>query len=294
MVADSNAEAEAREAAAKAAPLLAAIGATVPEGVRPLERRRPMGSDPSAGPAQICRPVSCGGAAAPPPARPRGRAVRDGADRDGRAAGPRAAPRAARREPAARCTGARCRTSSPRGRRRGRRAGARPPPHRRHADGEAELTVTASRRRRRDAPPRGLPGGLGPHKFRDRRLLESHEADDPATMPLLLDADGLVLETSRASVVVRAPDGTLHTPPRDGRILPGVTAALAGAAERRLTLADLRAAHAVFVASALRGLQRAPCPGASRRAARARARAPCPAGRPASPPAPPPGRPPAR
>jgi para-aminobenzoate synthetase/4-amino-4-deoxychorismate lyase len=100
-----------------------------------------------------------------------------------------------------------------------------------------------------------VPGGLGPHKWRDRRLLESHEGDDPATLPLLLDADGHVLETSRTSIVVRARDGTLHTPPRDGRILPGVTAALAGAEERPLTLADLQGAAAVYVASALRGLQ---------------------------------------
>ena len=56
-----------------------------------------------------------------------------------------------------------------------------------------------------------VPGGLGPHKWRDRTLLESHEADDPATLPLLLDADGLVLETSRTSVIVEAADGTpLH------------------------------------------------------------------------------------
>ena len=38
IVADSDPESEAREAAAKAAPLLAAIGATPPQGVRPLER----------------------------------------------------------------------------------------------------------------------------------------------------------------------------------------------------------------------------------------------------------------
>ena len=70
-----------------------------------------------------------------------------------------------------------------------------------------------------------LPGGLGAHKWRDRRLLEAHEQDDPATMPLLLDADGLVLEASRASVVAAAADGSLHTPPADGRILPGTTRA---------------------------------------------------------------------
>jgi len=100
-----------------------------------------------------------------------------------------------------------------------------------------------------------LPGGLGPHKWRDRRLLEAHERDDPATMPLLVDADGRVLETSRASVVARARDGILYTPPADGRILPGTTLARTGARERALTLADLRAADGVYVASALRGLQ---------------------------------------
>jgi len=122
---------------------------------------------------------------------------------------------------------------------------------------------TADRSRLRyPAPPPGtvvlrpvpLPGGLGPHKWRDRRLLEAYEADDPAAMPLLLDADGRVLEASRASVVVRAPDGTLYTPPADGRILPGITRALAGARERELTVEDLRAAPALYIASALRGL----------------------------------------
>ena len=101
-----------------------------------------------------------------------------------------------------------------------------------------------------------LPGGLGPHKWRDRTLLEAHEGDDPATMPLLLDADGLVLEASRASIVVRAATGALHTPPADGRILPGVTAAHGRRRPRSLTLADLAAAEAVYVASALRGSRR--------------------------------------
>jgi para-aminobenzoate synthetase/4-amino-4-deoxychorismate lyase len=100
-----------------------------------------------------------------------------------------------------------------------------------------------------------LPGGLGAHKWRDRTLLESHEADDLATLPLLLDADGYVLETSRTSVVAEAADGSRHTPPADGRILPGVTVARLRAAPRALTLADLRAAPAIYVTSALRGLQ---------------------------------------
>ena len=99
-----------------------------------------------------------------------------------------------------------------------------------------------------------VPGGLGRHKWRDRTLLEAHEADDRATIPLLLDADGLILEASRASIVIRAGDGVLYTPPADGRILPGVTSAQAGARPRSLTLDDLQAAAAVYVASALRGL----------------------------------------
>jgi len=102
-----------------------------------------------------------------------------------------------------------------------------------------------------------LAGGLGAHKWRDRTLLESHEADDPGTLPLLVDADGLVLETSRTAIVVRGGDGELYAPPTDGRILPSVTAAHAGARPRVLTLADLDAAAEVYVASALRGLSRA-------------------------------------
>ena len=103
--------------------------------------------------------------------------------------------------------------------------------------------------------PVTVPGGLGPHKWRDRTLLKAHESDDPATLPLLVDADGFLLEASRANVVLRAGDGTLYTPPADGRILPGVTVARAGATERVLTLEDLRAAEAIYVTSALRGLQ---------------------------------------
>jgi para-aminobenzoate synthetase/4-amino-4-deoxychorismate lyase len=102
-----------------------------------------------------------------------------------------------------------------------------------------------------------VPGGLGAHKWRDRALLESHEADGPATLPLLVDADGLVLETSRTAIVVRGDDGELYGPPADGRILPSVTAAHAGARPRLLTLGDLDAAAEVYVASALRGLSRA-------------------------------------
>ena len=97
-----------------------------------------------------------------------------------------------------------------------------------------------------------VPGGIGAHKWRDRTLLEAHENDDPDTLPLLLDADGYVLETSRTAIVIRAGD-QLYAPPVDGRILPSITAR--GAQPRPLTLDDLGRAEAVYVASALRGLQ---------------------------------------
>jgi para-aminobenzoate synthetase / 4-amino-4-deoxychorismate lyase len=98
-----------------------------------------------------------------------------------------------------------------------------------------------------------LPGGLGPHKWRDRTLLEAHEQDDPTSLPLLLDADGFVLETSRTAIVIRAGD-QLYTPPPDGRILPSITARRSGATTRPLTLDDLAGADVVYTASALRDL----------------------------------------
>jgi para-aminobenzoate synthetase / 4-amino-4-deoxychorismate lyase len=99
-----------------------------------------------------------------------------------------------------------------------------------------------------------VPGGLGPHKWRDRRLLEALEAE--GALPLLVDADGLVLEASRANVFALGGDGVLRTPPADDRILPGVTRRRLvgdGAVEAALTLDDLAAAAGVWITSALRG-----------------------------------------
>jgi para-aminobenzoate synthetase/4-amino-4-deoxychorismate lyase len=104
--------------------------------------------------------------------------------------------------------------------------------------------------------PWTVPGGLGPHKWADRRLLEALEAASPGAAPLLLDADGAVLETSRANVFARGRDGVLRTPPADGRILPGTRRAriLAGgeAVEAELGLDDLLSAGEVWLTSALR------------------------------------------
>ena len=66
-----------------------------------------------------------------------------------------------------------------------------------------------------------LPGGLGGHKWADRRLLSQlARAGLAADEQLLLtDADGSVLETDRANVFARG-RRRLRTPAADGRILP--------------------------------------------------------------------------
>lgn len=108
--------------------------------------------------------------------------------------------------------------------------------------------------------PRAVGDGWGQHKWSDRRAL----ADDRGLRhDLLLTADdGSILETARANLFVVHDDG-VHTPPTDGRILPGTARArvveiLRAAAvpvfQRRLTAADVTAATEVFVTNALRGV----------------------------------------
>jgi para-aminobenzoate synthetase/4-amino-4-deoxychorismate lyase len=106
------------------------------------------------------------------------------------------------------------------------------------------------------------PGYVGGHKLADRDWLESVEAELGETVPLILDGDE-VLEAGRANVFL-VHGGTLVTPPLDGRILPGTAraATLSLAAElgvpteeRRLAVADLRAADDLFLTSSLRGIR---------------------------------------
>lgn len=148
--------------------------------------------------------------------------------------------------------------------------------------GKLRLTVTAARAVRLrveaeeidpgsvfPAPERGpslrssvVAGGLGEHKWADRDLLERITAASPGELPLLVDADGTVLEASRASVfVVRG--GRLATPPTDGRILPSIARQQAievaaameiEAVEERLTTDDLRSAE-VFLTGSVRGIE---------------------------------------
>ncbi|MCP9490004.1 MAG: chorismate-binding protein [Solirubrobacteraceae bacterium MAG38_C4-C5] len=100
-----------------------------------------------------------------------------------------------------------------------------------------------------------LPGGLGEHKWADRRLVD---VNGPA--PLLVDLDGAVLEAGWANVWLLE-DDVLVTPPADGRLLPGIVrSALPAAAaslglrvrEERLTLDRLRAADGVVLTSSVR------------------------------------------
>jgi para-aminobenzoate synthetase/4-amino-4-deoxychorismate lyase len=103
--------------------------------------------------------------------------------------------------------------------------------------------------------PFALPGGLGRHKWRDRKLLEALAAQAPGTVPLLIDTDGLVLEAAHANVWI-AEGAALITPSADGRILPGVTrAALLAdehlAREEPIELERVVRADAVFVTSSI-------------------------------------------
>jgi anthranilate/para-aminobenzoate synthase component I/branched-subunit amino acid aminotransferase/4-amino-4-deoxychorismate lyase len=128
------------------------------------------------------------------------------------------------------------------------------------------IAVTALPRRAPTATLRTvtLPGGLGAHKWADRRALDALAAAVAPAEPLLVDLDGAVLESERGHLLLVEDGGVLVTPPCDGRILPGVTRARALRAARRSGLtvrvervgrARLAAAREVWLCGALRGLQ---------------------------------------
>jgi para-aminobenzoate synthetase/4-amino-4-deoxychorismate lyase len=113
--------------------------------------------------------------------------------------------------------------------------------------------------------PVTVPGGIGAHKYRDRRLLAELAARAQTAHDqhlLLTDETGELLETDRASVFA-VMDGVLLTPPADGRLLPGITrAAVLRAAHgqgirigrKPLTLDELTQASEVFVTNAVAGV----------------------------------------
>jgi anthranilate/para-aminobenzoate synthase component I/branched-subunit amino acid aminotransferase/4-amino-4-deoxychorismate lyase len=127
-------------------------------------------------------------------------------------------------------------------------------------EGTIRIAVSPDGRSRSDVValvPFSLPGGLGAHKWRDRRLLEALAEAAAGAIPLLVDTDGQVLEAAHANVwIVEGEE--LITPPADGRILPGTTRAALLAAdslarEEPLHLARLAGADGVFLTSSISG-----------------------------------------
>jgi para-aminobenzoate synthetase / 4-amino-4-deoxychorismate lyase len=110
--------------------------------------------------------------------------------------------------------------------------------------------------------PASVAGGLGAHKWRDRRLIEQLGDGLGLGEELVIVDDGEILETGAGNLFAVFAN-RITTPPVDHRILPGVTRArvlrLAGASgfgveERRLELTELSAATELFVTSAVRGV----------------------------------------
>ncbi len=104
-----------------------------------------------------------------------------------------------------------------------------------------------------------LPGGLGAHKWADRRLVEA--LSSPGSTPLLCDLDGVVLEAGYAAVLI-VTRGIVVAPPLDGRVLPSISRANALAAARRaglrvalrpVSIDAARTADAIVLTSSLRG-----------------------------------------
>jgi para-aminobenzoate synthetase/4-amino-4-deoxychorismate lyase len=119
--------------------------------------------------------------------------------------------------------------------------------------------------------PVTVPGGIGCHKWSDRRLL-SAIAERVAGEPLLLDLDGHVLESARATVFVVEDGARVLTPPTDGRILPGVTRSAVielargfglEVREQPIDLEQLARAREVFLTGSLRGVDPAVVEGAA-------------------------------
>ncbi|MDE3130065.1 MAG: aminotransferase class IV [Acidobacteriota bacterium] len=97
-----------------------------------------------------------------------------------------------------------------------------------------------------------LAGGLGAHKWADRGLLEGLlVAAGPGALPLLLDADGSVLESASANVLIEE-RGRLVSPPSDGRFRAGFGRARVRYSEEPVDLDRLLAADAILLTSALR------------------------------------------
>jgi len=105
-----------------------------------------------------------------------------------------------------------------------------------------------------------IAGGLGPHKWVDRKGINRPAPDKAGA--LIVD-EGEVLEAGWANVFAVS-GGTLFTPPLDGRLLPGTTraAVLSLAAEhdiesseQPLHPSDLLNAEETFLTGSIRGIE---------------------------------------
>jgi para-aminobenzoate synthetase / 4-amino-4-deoxychorismate lyase len=98
--------------------------------------------------------------------------------------------------------------------------------------------------------PLVLPGGLGAHKWNDRRILA-----DVSGEALIVDLTGEALETG-AGALVLVEGERLISPPADGRILPSVTLGTLGEVAREpVTMERVHSADEVLVVSAIRRRQ---------------------------------------
>ena len=107
------------------------------------------------------------------------------------------------------------------------------------------------------------PRWSGAHKLADRDWLEAKEAELGDAVPLLIGADGAVLEAGRANVFALF-DGALATPPLDGRILPGTARAAVReiareegveTREQPIHVADVYTAEETFLTNSIRGIE---------------------------------------
>jgi para-aminobenzoate synthetase/4-amino-4-deoxychorismate lyase len=117
-----------------------------------------------------------------------------------------------------------------------------------------------------DLIPVVVPGGIGEHKWADRRLtgqLVQTAGTSQGAQLLIEDTDGTVLETDRANVFAVI-GNVLKTPPADGRLLAGIAratilrlAAAAGLAVETAPLSrhDLLTASEVFVTNSVHGVR---------------------------------------
>ncbi|MBA3264555.1 MAG: aminotransferase class IV [Thermoleophilaceae bacterium] len=111
--------------------------------------------------------------------------------------------------------------------------------------------------------PVAVPGGIGAHKWADRRLLERAEAEVGPAVPLVVDSDATPLEGSRGNLFLVC-GAVVITPPADGRVLPGITRARAIEAARGLGIElreqplgpdDLADAGEAFLTGGVRGVE---------------------------------------